>query len=234
MENYGEYTVRGSVKKYRIVCKDEDAYLLGYLACGGGYIVNGGFPFMMVSSTEKYIVQWVQERYIPDNKIISVGKKSSKKVRAVNDVFELRWSGKASEQFKKFGIFCKKPERRIVNIPNRSMPKYLAGCIDGDGFITVTHRKDCRTPRLRFFITHGGEKFLSDLQCKMDLLGVSTTLRQHGDNVWRLQAQNTAQNIQFLNSIKGFLRNKKKLEIVNNYLENHFVPQESDELLGNP
>lgn len=230
MENCGEYTVRGSVKKYKIVCKDVDAYLLGYLSCDGGYITNNGYPFMMVSSTEEYIISWIKREYLPDSRIIPVGLKSSNLVKATNNVFEIRWAGKASEQFNRFGIFCKKPSRRIVNIPNRVMPQYIAGCIDADGFITVSHRKDCRSPRIRFFITHAGEMFLTDLQNKLELLGVSTTLRQHGSHVWRLQAQNTTQNIQFLKTIVPFLKNKKKLNIVNNYLK-YFVPQESGELL---
>jgi len=233
MESYGEYTDKGIKKKFKIVSGERDAYLLGFLACDGGYVVNRKWPFMMVSGTEKYIIDWVNQSYIPDANIIFAGKKSSKKVNATNDVFEIRWAGKASKQFSKFGIFCKKPERRIVNIPNRSLPEYIAGCIDADGFITVTHRKDCRTPRLRFFITHAGEKFLSDLQEKLSTLGVTTTLRQHGDNVWRLQAQNTEQNKAFLSTITTTLRNKRKVKVLNEYLKEYYVPQESDELLEN-
>lgn len=233
MESYGEYTDKGKTKKFKIVCGTEDSYLLGYLACDGGYIKNDRYPFMMTSGTEEYIINWIRDSYTPSSRVTNVGKKSSKKVKAVNDVFELRWAGAASKQFSKFGIFCKKPDRRIVNIPDSSLMDYIAGCIDADGFITVTYRKDCRTPRLRFFITHAGEKFLADLQDKLTKLGVTTTLRQHGQNVWRLQAQNTEQNIQFLSQLTSLLKSRKKLNILSNYLNKYYVLQESDELLEN-
>lgn len=222
-----EYSVRGIKKTFKEV-SSEDAYLLGYLACDGGFITNRGFPFIMVSSTEKDIIVGFKEEYLPDATIYSVGKKSSEKVNAVNDVFELRWPGKASEQFKKFGIFCKKTDRRLVGIPKQKIYEYLAGVIEADGFITVTHRKDCRTPRLRFFITHSSEKFLADLQ---NWLPLSTTLRQHGENVWRLQAQNTTENMSFLINVLPFMRNYKKRKILVQYLNKYYEPQVSGELL---
>lgn len=233
MESLGEYNVRGSLKRYKNITSD-DAYLLGYMACDGGFVVNRGFPFMMVSSTESYIIQEFKNVYLPDASIYNVGIKSSEKVNATNCVYELRWPGKASKQFSKFGVFCKKIERRLVGIPKSKMHEYMAGVIEADGFITVSHRKDCRTPRLRWFVTHQSEMFLSDLQ---KWLPIPTTLRQHGDNVWRLQAQDTEKNKEFLSLVLPHMLNHKKRNIVYNYLKKYYVPQASDELrepTGNP
>lgn len=230
MENICEYTDKGIKKRYFTIgdkINSNDAYLIGYMACDGGYITNRKWPFMMINSTNKHLIDWVKENYLPDATVYNLGKKSSEVVNAVNDIFEIRFPSKSSNQFKRFGIFCKKVERRLIGIPKSMMFPYIAGVIDADGFITVTHRHDCRTPRLRFFITHGSEKYLADLQ---NWLPIPTTLRQHGDNVWRLQSQNTSENILFLSNVLQFLKDHKKSSILSRYL-NKFVPQASDELL---
>ena len=60
---------------------------------------------------------------------------------------------------------------------------------------------------------------------------IPTTLRQHGKNVWRLQAQNTTENITYLSSVLPFLKNRKKIQILLTYLNKFDVPQASGELL---
>lgn len=234
MESYGEYIIRGKAKRYynsSLIQNSKDAYLIGYLSCDGGFVKNRGFPFMMVSSTEEYIVRDFQKDYCPDNTIYFVGKKSSRKVRAVSDVWELRFPPKMSELWNNYGIFRYKKDRRLVGISNKYFLPYFAGVLEADGFIGVTHRRDCRTPRLRFFITHASELFLSDLQSKLEKFGVTTTLRQHGLNVFRLQAQNTEHNKKFLPTVLPFMRNYKKISILNNYLNKYCVLQEPGELL---
>lgn len=231
-----EYNDKGTIKFVynfnKITCV-EDAYFIGYMACDGGYVLADGYPFMSVSSTEKYIINHFS-KYTSHAVVRNVGKKSSAKVKAVNDVFELRFPRKMETTFKSFGIWCKKPERRLVGIPNAYFLPFFWGVLDSDGFISITYRKDCRTPRLRFFITHGSEKFLVDLQTKLaELFNLSTTLRQHGPNVWRLQAQNTEQNIKFfIKMLREDLSvfNVKKWTKLVEYLDN-YVPQASDELL---
>lgn len=231
-----EYNDKGTIKyvyNFDKISNIEDAYFIGYMSCDGGFVLNDGYPFMSVSSTEEYIIKHFAN-YTSHGIVRNIGKKSSEKVIARNDVFELRFPAKMGATFKNFGIWCKKPERRIIGIPNRFFSAYFWGILDSDGFISVTHRKDCRTPRLRFFITHGSELFLADLQNKLaDLFGLNTTLRKHGENVWRLQAQNTTQNIVFLSNM---LRNdlpvfniKKWCGLVD-YLDT-YAPQASDELL---
>lgn len=238
MESYfSEYTVRGEVKRYMEFSKltEGSAYLIGYLACDGSYVSgksNRNYSFMSVNSKDKYILDEFKETYCPDASLYFLGKKSSERVTAKSDVWELRFPAKMNETFNKFGVFDYKPSRRIVGVPNLCFLSYLAGCIDSDGFISVTHRNDCRTPRLRFFITHGSEKFLADLQTRLDTFGVSTTLRQHGPNVFRLQAQNTEHNCRILYRTYNYLKNKDKKRILLDYLHDYyFVPQASDELL---
>lgn len=232
-----EYTIRGETKYFNVLADKisaADAYLLGYLACDGGFVQAKrpgdrlDQPFIMVSSTEENIMEWIKENYIPCSTIMNVGKKSSAKVNATNDVFELRFSSRASKQFARFGVLTRKPDRRLVGIPKHHMHAYMAGVIEADGFISVAHRKDCRTPRLLFFITHSGEKFLADLQ---KWLPINTNLRQHGSNVWRLSAQETTQNKVFLYSVLPFMKNAKKKKILSDYLDTYYVHQSSGELL---
>lgn len=232
-----EYNDKGITKyvvNFNNIDNYNDAYFIGYMAGDGGFVSNDGYPFMSVSSTENYIMEVFKEAYTSHAIVRNIGRKSSDKVNATHDVFELRFPAKMSSTFKHFGIFCKKPERRVVGIPNKFFGAYLRGLIDSDGFISITHRADCRTPRLRFFITHGGEKFLADVQQKIsEVYGVNTTLRQHGDNVWRLQGQNTTQNILLFRKIfhtKYFAFNVQKHLKVEEYLDT-YVPQASDELL---
>lgn len=238
---YSEYNVRGQFKRYTSfdrIDSHDDAYLIGYLACDGGYVVNGGFPFMMVSSIQPKIIEHFQQTYCPDATIYNIGQKSSEKVNATNDVWELRFPAKMAKTFNRFGVFNYKLNRRVVGIPNKFFGGYIRGVIDADGFITVTHRKDCRTPRIRFFITHQSELYLADIQDKLsELYGLPTTLRQHGENVWRLQAQNTEQNKNFLSEIFGInlsVFNDQKYRITLNYLSKYYVLQASGELLESP
>lgn len=231
MENvYREYSTHGIMKRYKIISNknDKDVYLLGYLAGDGSYITDRSWPFMSVNSTEKYIVDYFRDEYCPDSEVYYEGIKSSNLVNAVNPVHSLRFPAKFSIQLAAYGIFVKKPSRRFVGVPKTMLAPYIAGLIDSDGFISVSHRKDTREPRLRWFITHAAEKFLVDIQ---NALGISTTIRQHGPNVWRLQAQNTEHNKSFLYRLLPYLRNRKKRYVLSNYLANYYVPQASGELL---
>lgn len=234
MESYREYTVRGKTYRYKIFTKissESEAYFIGYLACDGGY-TSGKHPKMTVCSTEKYIMKEFKEEFCPDSTIYDGVLKSSDKVKAVNKVYRLELASKLRSSFVNFGIFSKKVDRRVVGIPNKFFHVYMAGVIDADGFITVGHRKDCRTPRLRFFITHAGEKFLSDLQSKLvDIFELPSYVKQHGDkNCYRLSCQHTSRNMQFLKNVLPYLKNRKKIEIVTAYLNQYDVPQVSGEL----
>lgn len=231
MENvYREYNTEGIVKRYKTISNKDagDVYLIGYLAGDGAYVTNKQLPFIAVNSTEQYIIEQFRDSYCPDNTVYYSGLKSSEKVNAINPVYELRFPIRFSAQLAPFGVFKKKIARRMVGIPKHMLHPYIAGLIDSDGFISVSHRKDDRTPRLRWFITHNSEQYLADVQ---NALPINTTLRQHGPNVWRLQAQNTSQNLTFLNEVFPYLRNRKKRTILLNYITEYYVPQASGELL---
>ena len=235
MESYGEYTVRGekfTFKNFSLISNPFDAYFMGYMACDGSFIVNRGFPFMAVSSTEEHIINGFRDYWVPGRTIYNLGLKCSEKVKAINNVFEVRFPSRLSKEFAKYGVFCKKEERRVVGISDINFIPYMAGCIDADGFIGITHRKDCRTPRLRFFITHRSELFLSDIQNRLLKFGIPTGIRQHGEkNCFRLSAQNTGLNMSFLDQVSKYILNRKKLKMCIDYLDEYYAPQKSDELL---
>lgn len=234
MESYGEYTVRGKTYRYKKFLKistNSEAYFIGYMACDGGYL-NGKHPRMRVNSTERYIMEDFRDEFCPDSTIYKGRFNSSKKVKATNAVYELGLSSKLRTSLNNFGVFCYKKERRVVGIPNKFFLPYLAGVIDADGFIAVGHRKDCRTPRLRFFVTHQSGNYLSDLQKKMvDLYGLPTFVAyHHHTDCYRLSCQHTSKNIVFLRGILPFLKNRKKIKILSDYLNQYDVPQISGEL----
>lgn len=229
--NYSEYTCRTVTKRYFEFDKVSDAdmaYWLGYMACDGAYVKGDKHSFMSVNSTCYDILASFKNEFAPDSTLRHVGNVDSEKVNAVNDVYELRFSSRQSKCFAPFGIMAYKKDRRIIGIPKSMFLPYLRGAIDADGFITVSHRKDCRTPRLRWFITHAGLLYLQDMQNALnDLYGISTTLRQHGPKVWRLQAQNTEQNIVLLQeafNIPLVTCNPKKKHVVTSYLQNLRAP----------
>lgn len=235
MESFGEYSVRGEVKRYykeSFIQNSDDAYLIGYMACDGAFVKNRGYPFMSINSINQYLILDFKNRYCPDATIYFLGKKSSKRVKAISDVWEMKFPPKMSKLWNNYGIFRYKKDRRVIGISNTYFDPYMAGVIEADGFISITHRKDCRTPRLRFFITHASLKFLADIQNRLDMMGIPTSLRQHGKNVYRLQAQHTNKNIEYLLSIIPYFKNNKKIAILNDYLKKYVEPQASGELLG--
>ncbi len=241
-KQYAEYNDKGTMKRYYAFEKlttNTDAYFIGYMACDGAFIFNKGkSSYMSVNSTEHQIIYGFRDEYVPDASVIEEGTKSSEKVKANNPVIAVRFTTKMNPVFNKYGVFSYKKERRLVGVPKKCLGAYIRGVIDADGFITVGHRKDCRTPRLRWFITHGSERYLIDLQRAIyDTWMLPTTIRQHGDNVWRLCAQNTELNKVFLKQIFSIhlpFYNLQKARIVDDYLYQYFVPQKSGELLENP
>lgn len=242
MESYGEYNDKGVKKRYLILDKIDnplDAYLMGYLYGDGGFIKNRGFSFIMVSSIDLNIITKFRDRYCPNNKIYNVGKKSSKKVKSINDVYELRFPPKFSKQLDKFGLFCYKKDRKIKGITPRFFINILHGLIDSDGFWTVSTRKDCRQDRLRCFITHRSEHFLRDVQRLLEnVLEVSSSIYPHvSNNCYRLSIQNTEKCRKIAQSIlfQGYEGNATKSRIIYTHLNKYeYALPKSDELLENP
>lgn len=225
MESYREYTVRKQTFKFLDFNKIDNkdlAYVCGYLAGDGSYLERSGYPKLALSSIDYSIVEAFRDYLSPNTSIQYLGKQSSERVNSLNDLWSVNLSSKVSNCFKPFGIFSYKKDRRMVGIPNSLFIHYFHGVLDADGFIGITVRRDCRSPRVRIFITHESEKFLVDLQNKLDeLFEVPSTIRQHGKNCYRLQLQNTEKNKQLLDILYSntpFIYSKKKESVYNNRL----------------
>jgi hypothetical protein len=205
MESFSEYTVRKQKFRYLDFNKIDNkdlAYVCGYLAGDGAFLANAGYPKLSLSSVDKHIIEAFKAYLCPDTSIQYVGKHSTERVKAVNDIWSINLSMKVSQAFKPFGIFCYKKDRRVIGIPNHLFIHYFHGVMDADGFIGITVRRDCRLPRVRIFITHESEKFLVDLQNKLDeLFEIPSTIRQHGTGCYRLQLQHTEKNKLFLDML---------------------------------
>jgi hypothetical protein len=174
---------------------------------------------MSVSSTEKYIIEKFRDYWVPNNKIHDVGKKSSKKVNAINDVYELRLQSKLAKKFDYYGIFTKKLYRTIKNILPTYISPYIAGVLDSDGHIQIVERKDTLTPRLIWAVTHQSEHFLNSLKELLISVGLSPNIRKHGNrNCYRLSCTNTEINKKFLAKVLPHMLNKNKKEKLQNYL----------------
>lgn len=237
MEKYIEYTIRNTTKRYLELTKidnPQDAYFIGYMYGDGGFVVHGGQSFMMVNSINQKLIEFFRDRYAPDAVIYNFGRKSSAKVRAINECYELRFTGRFSKQLDKFGLFCKKNDRKVLGIPNAFFINVLHGLFDSDGFWTVGNRKDCRVPRLRGFITHRSQYFLHDVQRKLsELYNISSTVAQHENKeCYRLGIQNTLHSIELVKKMYNYniVCNDVKKSKVLQYL-NSYVRQKSDELL---
>jgi len=239
MEILREYIDKGNWRRYRDLQKvydKQDAYLIGYLYGDGGFITNGGSSFMSVSSINWNVIEAFKDRFCPDQQVRNIGKKSSTKVKATNDVYELRFPPKFSKQLEKFGLFCKKKDRSLKGVPDKFFINVLHGLIDADGFWTVGHRKDCRSPRLRIMITHRSQHFLVDVQRKLEMLyNVSSTIVLHDSGqCYRLSVQNTSRAIMLAREIIAnidYTCNDFKLWMIKEYLNNVDMRPKSDELL---
>jgi len=227
--HFEEYTVRKDVfrfYKHKHIQDAEDAYLIGYMACDGAYINYDKCKKMSVNGTELNIIEYFRDKYSPDTKIEQSGIKITKKVNAVKEVFELKFSAKMRELWANYGIFCYKKERRLVGIKHKYFWAYFAGCLDADGFVTVAIRKDQRTPSIRLFITHESEVFLKDLQNKLMEFGVASGLRDHhnDEGCYRLGIQSKFALMPMLAEMLPFVKNTKKAKIISDYLAAYYKP----------
>jgi hypothetical protein len=238
VERFIEYRGRSGLVAYKDMSgsiDQEDAYFIGYLYGDGGYVQNDGYPFFSVLSINPDVLTYFISRYSPNSRLYFRGKISSSKVTAKHDCYEVRFPSRFSKQFSRFGVFCKKHERRLIGIPEKLFINVLHGLIDSDGFWNVEYRKDCRTPRLRIFITHRSQHFLVDIQNSLQkLFNISSGIYQHGDrDCYRLGIQNTNSCIFLAQKIfneNEYFCNQFKKQMVLNYLD-EFVRQKSGELL---
>lgn len=230
---FSSHTVRGKTYYFRnfsSITNDFEAYTIGYLAGDGGYIENRGFPFMLVSSTEKHIIQQFKEYWVPNKPIYELGKKSSEKVNAINDVYELRFQSKLSKKFNKYGIFCKKKDRVVKNINFEYTIPYIAGLLDADGHIQIEDRVDTLTPRLIWAITHRSKEYLECVQNLLEEWYVPSTIRKHGNrNCYRISCKSTESNKIFLNKLLPYMLNKNKKQKLSTYLKIYYKEYSTNE-----
>jgi intein/homing endonuclease len=227
MENrFDEYIIRNQTFRYykeKHVQNEDDAYLIGFMACDGAFINNDRCTKMSINNTQLNIIEWFKDNYSPDTKIEETGIKVTKRVNAINPVYELKFSAKMRDFWNNHGIFCYKKDRRLIGIKHKFFWAYFAGCIDGDGFVTVAKRKDQRTESIRVFITHESERFLEDLQHKLMEFNIASGLKEHDSgNCYRLGIQSKFALMPILEKIEPHLKNQQKKKIVNDYLNKYY------------
>lgn len=229
MENYDEYTSKGIVFRYNgfeKITNHEDAYFIGYMSSDGSYIAGKKgdkfYPRMGLTSTDAYIVKAFQQRYSPDTAINNREPRSGN-FKANKSTLEISFPRVLSKTFNHFGIFCFKPERRVIGIPKQFMSSYVLGVIDADGSIVVRHRKDCRTPRLNIHIVSGALNLLTDIQRYLDIeLGISSSVYVRDTKCSDLRINHTGKAIAFCNwiySSRPETYNFRKYGVFQNYLK---------------
>lgn len=227
--NYCEYTYKDKLYKYHPFDKIEnvdDAYFIGYMSSDGGYRKGAcGSGCMQISSTEKYVIYAFRERYcvgVP----VRFALNSSEKVRAVNEVASFNFISKMNETFNRFGIFCKKPERRMVGIPKKYFYSYLLGVLDADGCFLRTRRKDNRPDGLRIKIASSARLHLLDIQRMLELEGFSSSVYQRStQNCYDLYIQNTKSVVEIAKRMYEtfpFVYNMKKHSIYQKYVKDYY------------
>lgn len=234
MENYGEYTVRGKVFRYKEfdkITNSDQAYFIGYMSADGGYLRNkrkdNQFPKMSLTSTDKYLVEHFCETYSPDTSIQYREPRSSKKVNASNPTAEINFSSKMNDTFKRFGIFDYKPNRQMVGIQRAFYSSYILGVMDADGCFVVRHRRDCRTPRLNIHIVSSAIKILENIQRILETeLNISSSIYERkNQECYEFRINNTDHAVKFgewIYSNKPSCYNYKKNKIFSNYINTYY------------
>lgn len=246
--DFREYTVRGKVVKYKelsSLSNSTDAYFIGYISADGTYQrgmkPNGkSYPTMGISSTDEYIVRMFRNLYCPLVQYSNRGKRSSKKVKANNDSFELKFPRGMKNTFNKFGVFDYKPSRKMVGVSKSMQWAYMLGIMDADGCFVVRHRRDCRTPRLNIHIVSCAYNVLVEMQRRLEEQGIiSSVYQRKSSNCFELRINNTEHAIRFGKLLYRDLPsvyNYKKKHIFDTYVNTYTSSScsNSDELTGSP
>lgn len=246
--DFREYTVRGKVIKYKelsSLSNSTDAYFIGYISADGTYQQgmkpNGkSYPTMGISSTDEYIVRMFRNLYCPLVQYKNRGKRSSKKVKANNNSFELKFPRGMKDTFNKFGVFDYKPSRKMVGVSKSMQWAYMLGIMDADGCFVVRHRRDCRTPRLNIHIVSCAYNVLVEMQRRLEEQGIiSSVYQRKSSNCFELRINNTEHAIRFGKLLYRDLPsvyNYKKKHIFDTYVNTYTSSScsNSDELTGSP
>lgn len=234
MEREIEYKVKKTsrIKVNQLTDSIDNYYLISYIAMDGSYTFNEKKQFirMSLSSSEKYILDYINQKFFPDVKIID---RSNRDINITNNIgktynyknrshWEMHFPIAFTEQLKRFGIVCHKPNRVIAAIPKKFWSVIALGLIDSDGSIVVRHRKDGRTPRLNIHIVSSAEKILVHLQRELEnTLNISSSLYKRYETCVELRINNTTSAIKFCKWIYSNLPsiyNYKKKRIFDDYM----------------
>lgn len=242
---YREYTIRGNVVRYykmQRIGSYTDAYFIGYMSAGGSYQLgkkaNGTcYPRMGLTSTDEYIVKMFRDLYCPTVSYKNRGKRSSQKVKSNRDSFEIWFPRPMSTGFNKFGIFSYKQDRHMVGISKEFQWAYILGVVDAGGCFVVHNRRDCRTPRLKAYISSSAYYVLIEIQRRLEEAAIiSSVYKRKGEDCYELRINSTEHSIKFgllLYSSLPSVYNYKKKSIFDSYLQNYSSKSctNSDELL---
>lgn len=221
-----EYKINNKIYRLNLFNKLDynSSYLVGYLLGDGGYHLKTEKrkDRIFVSSTEKYIVEFFQNTYCPDNNILSkipINKKRNIISKIESHV--LIFSSKFSDVFRKYGLMSLKPQRTYHNINKDMFPSFLLGLFDADGNFSWGIRRDRNRLWCQFKITHPNQNMLKKLQKYLsEIYFISTFINiKHDENCFVLQCSSKESVEKIMNIIyqnRPDIYNYKKYK---NYLE---------------
>lgn len=229
MESFCEYSAptKGKViyKSMDKIRSAEDAYVVGNLAFDGTYATQR--HCMVIETTDEQFVNFFKKYYSPTSKIKNRGKRSSKKVKAVNDSFRLYVPRPQGKQLGKYGIMALKKDRGIYSVPSKFMSAWFLGALDAEGWWTVRHRKDCRTPRLNFGLLSSAVNLVNLMQCELLKVGISSRVNtdtRYGVPMAKLRVENVQEALKLGEWIYSDLPkcfSKKKKKVFTDYVRDY-------------
>lgn len=222
MTQFTDFVSKGKIRRYNpfdCINNFEDAYLIGYLSSDGTYSmttkVNGKqYPRMGVTSTTIETIEYFRDNYCPDTIINYREPRSSEKVNAVNPTAEFWFPSIYKNIFPKYGIYCHKPERDLLNIPVEYMGACLLGVMDADGCFVKRDRDDCRITLLNVHIVSSAYNILTTIKDFVkDHLEIDASIYQRKDKeYYELRINNTNSSFRFGEFIYSQLPKKYNLE----------------------
>lgn len=186
MKEYTINNVKFRLNTFEHIRDFNDAYLIGYLCGDGGFAerTKKKLAKIAVSSSDKEIIDWMQNNYCPDSKISSIMPINKKRPEIISKKlsYRLPLSSKFSDTFDFYKILCKKTDRDMVNIPNKYFKAYLLGLFDADGHCSWGKRKDRNRLWVNIGITHQSENLLIKVQAYLtNVLNIASSVKRRKD-----------------------------------------------------
>lgn len=230
MESFSEYTVAAGphmgrafrYKSLKKITSHTDAYFLGHLSMDGSFEKRRNI--MSIDSTSIKIVEFFHRKYSPDSPFNIIEPRSSDKVNGVNKIAKTTFVYPLSEDLGRYGIRRYKHDRIAKGIPKKYMCSFFLGQVDAEGWFTVRHRKDCRTPRLNFGMRTSAKKLNMHMQRYLEReLGISMSLYDKGKmNEIRIHNVETCcKFVRYIYSVLPDIYNSRKYDKVFKYLRQY-------------